>query len=782
MRLSLKYKFILSFIVTEVLFISVIVFYNFSSLHNLSKSLIDEKVETANKLFTELIQAPLVVYDKKTLDNAIDSFTNIKNIVAVEILDKENRVISHAHIDAELSKKIFEARSKKVEAEGRTFILSVLPVKIHDKTIGSAKIIFEITDSLKTIEDNRNFTFLISLLGIILSAMSVYIIGNRLTHSLERLTSSAEKIAEDDQIIIPNLGRDGDEMSILSKAMRIMQEQIAQRNRNLIDLIKKLQNSSALLQQERDFHSALINQTSSIVLVLNTKGEIVLTSKKVEKLTGYTQSELQGKVPWEIFIPENDKEAVKKVFDHLISTSCSSTYENVWMVKDGTHIPFAWSNSCVVNKNGVTEYVIAVGIDMTEKNKAEQTIKTLLNSPVVSIVLISVDETILEINDIAARRLKSTPDKLKGKNLSDFSTAESSQLRGRYIDELLITKKPLMYEEKQNGSTFKNHLYPIVDNDGNIVQISIFSHDITEFKKAQKELDKYIRLVDENVIISHTDTKGITTSVSKAFCKLTGYSAKELIGKEYNIIRHPDMPATTYETLWETIQKGKMWRGEIKNQTKEGQSYWVETSIYPDFDDDKNIIGFNAIRQNITSRKKLEEISITDPLTKLYNRRYFDDMFDTEIKRVKREKKVFCLLSLDVDNFKMYNDTYGHQKGDEVLEMIAHILKEYMKRAGDFAFRIGGEEFSAIFSEDDKNSVYDFTDKIRKSVEEKKIEHKTNNISPYVTVSIGVTFIDFSKNSKVTTDKSALYNHTDELLYKAKAKGRNVVVVEEKKD
>ena len=782
MRLSLKYKFILSFIVTEVLFISVIVFYNFSSLHNLSKSLIDEKVETANKLFTELIQAPLVVYDKKTLDNAIDSFTNIKNIVAVEILDKENRVISHVHIDAELSKKIFDARSKKVEAEGRTFILSVLPIKMHDKAIGSAKIIFEVTDSLKTIEDNRNFTFLVSLLGIILSAMSVYIIGNRLTHSLERLTSSAEKIAEDDQVIIPNLGRDGDEIFILSKAMRIMQEQIAQRNRNLNDVVQKLQDSSALLKKERDFHSALLDQASSIVLVMNPKGEVVLSNKVVETLTGYTQNEVIGKVAWEMFIPKEEQERVKRVFSCLVTGDFPNTYENTWIVKDGTHIPFTWSNSCVLDENGNIEYIIAIGIDITERNKTEQTIKTLLNSPVVSIILISVDERILEINDIASKRLNNTPDRLKGKYISDFSTAESSQLRGRYINELLITKKPLMYEEKQDGKIFKNHLYPILDNDGNVLQISIFSHDITEFKKAQKELDKYIRLVDENVIISHTDTEGITTSVSKAFCKLTGYTAKELIGKEYNIIRHPDMPATTYEDLWATIQKGKMWRGEIKNQTKDGQSYWVETSIYPDFDDDKNIIGYNAIRQDITNRKKLEAISITDPLTKLYNRRYFDDIFDTEIKRVKREKKVFCLLSLDVDNFKMYNDTYGHQMGDEVLEMIAHILKEYMKRAGDFAFRIGGEEFSAIFSEEDKNSIYDFTDKIRKSVEEKKIEHKTNNISPYVTVSIGVSFIDFSKNSKVTTDKSALYNHTDELLYKAKAKGRNVVVVEEKKD
>ena len=772
MKLSFKYKFILSFVTIEILFISLIVFYNFASLNNLSKSLIEEKIETSSELFTEIVKAPLIVHDLAMLDNALESFSSLKNVAAVEILDNHNRVISQAHDDVVLYKNIFNNDLLETENDDRTFRLSILPVKLENKLLGNVKIIYEITNSLKVIKENRNFTFFLVLLEIIILTIISYIIGYRLAGSLSVLTESARQIAQDDQIIIPDIKSSSYEISVLSDALHIMQQRIARRNKTLNNLVKKM-------KKERDFHRALLDQASSIVVVMNKKGEIVLTNKIVEKLTGYAQSEIEGKVAWEVFIPQENREKVKEVFFNLVAGDFPSSYENAWIVKDGSQVPFAWSNSCITDENKEIEYVITVGIDITERKKIDRTIKALLNSPLDSIILISVDETILEVNEIAAKRLKSTPDQLKGKKLYDYTPDSVTEIRRRYMDEVLVTKNPVVFEKTINGRIYKSHLYPILDNNGNVIQISIFSHDITEHRKSKAELEKYIKLVDENVMISHTDTEGITTSVSKAFCKITGYKSEELIGKKFDIIRHRDMPESLYQELWETIQKGRVWSGEIKNRKKDGRFYWVNTSVYPDFDDEGNIIGYNAIRQDITDKKLIEELSITDSLTKLYNRRYFDDIFDTEISRAKRDRKIFCLISLDVDNFKLYNDTYGHHRGDNVLMTIAHVLKNSMKRAGDYAFRIGGEEFSAICAVTDEKSVYDFADRIRRSIENKRIEHKSNTVSSYVTVSIGVVFIDFSKNENVATDKLSLYNHADALLYKAKDKGRNVVVVDE---
>ena len=778
MKLSFKYRFILSFVTIEAVFIALIVFLNFSSLQNLSRSLIDEKIETGTKLFSELIKAPLAVYDLAMLDNAVESFTDVKNVVAVEIRDDKGLMVSHLHINKEVYKNILDDNIPEAEINGRIFRLAVLPVKLDSQVIGTAKIVFEVTDSVKAIQKNRELTFSLIAIEILLSIGAAYFIGGRLTHSLNQLTLWAEKMAREEHVNILSVGHPGGEIYVLSNTLQVMQDRIEKRNKNLKELVDKLQESTYLLQKQRDFHHALLDQASSVVVVMNKEGRIVLVNKAVEKLTGYKQEEVEGKIVWDIFIPKEIQSKVKEVFLSLVAGDFPSSYENEWVVKDGSYMPFAWSNSCIVDDEGIIEYVITVGIDMREKNKKEQTIKALLNSPMVSIILIDIDETIVEINDIAAKRLNKSVNELKGHKLYEFTADALSQTRGKYIDEILLTKQHVMFEYTQDNQTFKKHYYPIFDTHGNIVQISIFSHDITQVRRAEKELQKYIQLVDENVIMSHTDVNGITTSVSQAFCKLTGYSQEELIGKEYNIIRHPDMKDSLYTSLWKTISKGKVWKGEIKNQTKDGEAYWVETTIYPDIDENGAIIGYNAIRQDITNKKMIEQLSITDPLTQLYNRRHFDDVFNNELNRAKRERRIFCFMMLDVDHFKIYNDTYGHQEGDRILVKIADILNLNMRRAGDYAFRIGGEEFCIICTVKTSDEAQDMAQKIRTSVENKKIEHSKNDASPFVSVSIGVLAVDFSVEKNLQEDVMTIYKRTDQLLYNVKNSGRNSVEIE----
>ena len=106
--------------------------------------------------------------------------------------------------------------------------------------------------------------------------------------------------------------------------------------------------------------------------------------------------------------------------------------------------------------------------------------------------------------------------------------------------------------------------------------------------------------------MSRTDINGIIMSVSSAFCKISGYEAFELIGKSHNVIRHPQMPKELFQNLWETIKSGNMWQGEIKNLKKNGDFYWVKTTIHPNFDNVGNIIRYDAIREDITSQIELK--------------------------------------------------------------------------------------------------------------------------------------------------------------------------------
>ena len=119
-------------------------------------------------------------------------------------------------------------------------------------------------------------------------------------------------------------------------------------------------------------------------------------------------------------------------------------------------------------------------------------------------------------------------------------------------------------------------------------------------KEKTNEMEVLLNAFDENVIASKTDLDGKITYASKAFCKITGYSEDELIGSNHNIIRHPDMEKEVFEDMWRTILAGDIWKGEIKNLKKDGSFYWVEAIVSPQFNLNGEIIGYSAIRQNLT--------------------------------------------------------------------------------------------------------------------------------------------------------------------------------------
>lgn len=193
----------------------------------------------------------------------------------------------------------------------------------------------------------------------------------------------------------------------------------------------------------------------------------------------------------------------------------------------------------------------------------------------------------------------------------------------------------------------------------------------------------------------------------------------------------------------------------------------------PILDDDNVKIGEVVVRYDITQKKQFEEMAITDPLTHLYNRRYFNDIIEREINRAKREKFILCFIVLDIDFFKKYNDTYGHIAGDTTLVSVAKALQDSLKRGGDYAFRLGGEEFGVVFSSENEEKALEFGEKIRKNIEDLNIAHTSSEVTNHVTASLGLAVIDFSQN--LTADKDEIYRIADSALYSAKENGRNQV-------
>jgi len=292
------------------------------------------------------------------------------------------------------------------------------------------------------------------------------------------------------------------------------------------------------------------------------------------------------------------------------------------------------------------------------------------------------------------------------------------------------------------------------------------------FKDKLLEKENLLKIVDENVLISITNKNGEIIDVSNAFCEFTQYDKDDLIGKNHRILKYENTSNSFYENMWNVIMSGKRFTGEIKNRKKDGTLFWANLSITPVFEEGE-ITNYIAIRNDITNKKKLEQLIIEDDLTKLFNRRHFNEVLNQEIRRAKREDYAISLVSIDIDHFKRYNDTYGHPMGDKVLTKIGEVLKNNTSRSSDFAFRIGGEEFCLIFSKLENKESLAHVQHIINEIRELKIEHKNSENSDFITISAGIII---QKGFDLSDDET-LYKYSDLALYEAKKKGRNQLVL-----
>jgi diguanylate cyclase (GGDEF)-like protein/PAS domain S-box-containing protein len=313
-----------------------------------------------------------------------------------------------------------------------------------------------------------------------------------------------------------------------------------------------------------------------------------------------------------------------------------------------------------------------------------------------------------------------------------------------------------------------------------LVSILIYSNwrlrsEVSRREALQTELKRMFDVVNQNVYLSMTDKEGTITYVSDAFCRFTGYTRDQLIGQNHRLLKNPKTPESFYENMWKIISSGKVYRGEIENKNRAGKMYWVDASITPIYSDAGEIETYMAIRKDITSQKRVEKLAITDALSDLYNRRYFNMVFEKEVNRLKRDHGSMCFIMLDIDHFKLYNDKYGHLKGDEVIIEVAQSLKNVCKRSTDQVFRLGGEEFGIVLINPTVDKIESFTTKVITSVENLNIKHEENHPFSWVTVSLGAVRCTLENDSNLVAKD--IYQIADEAMYTSKRTGRNRVTI-----
>jgi diguanylate cyclase (GGDEF)-like protein/PAS domain S-box-containing protein len=278
-------------------------------------------------------------------------------------------------------------------------------------------------------------------------------------------------------------------------------------------------------------------------------------------------------------------------------------------------------------------------------------------------------------------------------------------------------------------------------------------------------------------ILFEVDRKGLITFLNPAWQSVTGFQIEESLGKPFTdyLVEQSDKELFSRDRLSELEQKNR----EIRLRTANGDStVWVTMEASAQSDKDGRFTGIVGTLGDITEsvelnhmlneyQQELYQLSVTDPLTSLYNRRHFDTQFDIILKDHLKNRIPLCLMLIDIDGFKFINDTYGHPVGDKVLRSVGDLLSNQLER-GDYLARIGGDEFAIVMTNMSIHDVADKAHSLHKKINDIRVALPVGQMR--IQCSIGV-----SGAPPHGSEIQDLIKAADVALYQAKRAGRNRV-------
>ena len=343
--------------------------------------------------------------------------------------------------------------------------------------------------------------------------------------------------------------------------------------------------------------------------------------------------------------------------------------------------------------------------------------------------------------------------------------------------------------KKKNGELYweSASISPVTNAEGVITHFLAVKEDITERKQAEgalQESEEKYRDLFENAtdLVQSVRQDGSLVYVNRAWRQALGYSEDEIAALSLFDIIHPDNKAHCTKIFQRVMSGAKVDHIEAMFLTKHGRTIWVEGSASCRFEDGKPI-ATRGIFHDISERKQAQEErdrlhaelqvrAITDGLTGLYNHAHFFDRLAEEIDRSKRYGRGFALVMMDVDKFKQFNGTRGHQAGDDTLCLIADCIRTGVRRS-DIAFRYGGDEFAAILLHADSSRAQAIAKRINRCVT-RRLEEANDPAAAWLGLSAGITC--FPDDATTADD---LVKVADDALYDAKRVSRPCSAIEQ---
>jgi diguanylate cyclase (GGDEF)-like protein/PAS domain S-box-containing protein len=508
-------------------------------------------------------------------------------------------------------------------------------------------------------------------------------------------------------------------------------------------------------------------RNDSMYLLLSGRLQLYLDSGKATPVTTIGPGESVGEISIMDQLPASAAVVASKISRLLVIPR-----ETFWRL--------------IARSHGVAANLLAILAQRLRDNnstigRGEQQVQLLLESTGEAIYGVDLEGNCTFVNPACLRMLGfEKPQDLVGQNIHVLLHGSGASSKSKTADQCGLCRKlregeTLEIDEqtlyRRDGTNFVAEYWSsAIYRDGDITGYVVTFADVTERKRIEAERLKLSSAIEQTAdVIMITDRDGVIEYVNPAFEQTTGYSRSEVIGKTPKLLKSDKHDERFAQRLWETILSGHVFRDVFINCKKDGQIFYEDKTITPLTDRGGEITHFIATGKDITeqmaAQERLRYLAQHDPLTEVPNRNLLMDRLNQALAQARGGDRAAAVLFLDLDRFKLINDTLGHDAGDQVLLAVSQRLRKCVRKS-DTVARLGGDEFALVLS--NINEPQDIAAIARGILEifTHPIELKDREV--FVTASMGISVYPYNSE-----DAASLLQQAHIAACQAKEKGRN---------
>lgn len=415
------------------------------------------------------------------------------------------------------------------------------------------------------------------------------------------------------------------------------------------------------------------------------------------------------------------------------------------------------------------------GQQHAELSEQREIIQRVIDSEPECVKTVAADGALLDMNPAGLSIVEADSiDQVRNACVYDLIAEEDRAAYIAFNQRVFSGKSGIMEYDviglKGGRKRVETHAVPMLDEDGRVTAHLAVTRDITELLRSQKELKQFSVAVEQCAsVVMITDDRACITYVNPRFTHVTGFSEKEALGNTPRMLRSGRHSEEFYSQLWEHIASGREWRGKMQNRRKSGELYWAMVVISPLKDETGKITQYLCTQEDVTSShlltEQLDHQARHCMLTGLINRYEFEQRLGQLLRKAREDNIQHAVFFLDIDQFKVVNDSCGHMAGDQLIRQIGALIQSRVRQS-DVVSRLGGDEFAVLLEHCTSQDAARIAEDLRSTVEESVFGWGENIFR--VTVSIGVVNVDGQ-----SPDAAELMSFADTACYLAKELGRN---------